>query len=203
MADITYRYWQDIAKALIDHGDRTWKERVEAYPPRKFLTDDDGPYARLRVDPGQTGFFRGREFNTFYEFSIPQNQTYTLRATAGVDVFLQKFLIDCWTGALRVEWYAGGTEVTAFTIPVPVFRTNNTSSADLTYQTQIVMAANGSHTGGTLVDVLQLNAGNKANAVEAGSSDPIGFPAGVYHIKLVNQSNQSTTGVFKARWEER
>lgn len=203
MSNIRFPFWQEVRKLLVDRQDGTYAERVEAYPPKVLMTDDDGPYARLRVDPGQTGFFKGREFRTFFQFSIAQNQTYTLKATAGVDVFLQSFLVDCWTGALRVELYAGGTDATQFLIDVPVFRTNNTAGADLSYNTQIVIKANGTHTGGTLVDVLQLNAGNKENAVEAGSADPIGFPIGAYYIKIINQSNQTTTGVFKARWEER
>jgi hypothetical protein len=203
MSNIRFPFWQEVRKLLVDRQDGTYAERVEAYPPIKLMTDDDGEYSRLRVDVGQTGFFKGTEFFTFYEFSIPQGQTYTIKASTAVDVFLQKFLIDCWTGSLRVEWYAGGTQVNPFLISVPVFRTNNTASADLTYQTQVVMQANGTHTGGTLVDVLQLNAGNKDNAVEGGSADPIGFPIGDYYIKIINKSNQTTTGTFKARWEER
>lgn len=201
--NIRFPFWQEVRKLLVDRHDGTYAERVEAYPPKVLMTDDDGEYARIRVDPGQTGFFAGREFSTFYEFSIPQNQTYTLKAFTGVDVFLQSFIIDCWTGQLRVEWYAGGTDANPFLIDVPVFRTNNTAGADFSYTTQTIMKANGTHTGGTLVDVIQLNAGNKDNAVESGSSDPIGFPAGNYYIKIINKANQTTTGVFKARWEER
>lgn len=57
MADIHWRFWQEIAKRLIDRQDGTYAERVEAYPPKVLMTDDDGPYARVRVDVGQTGFF--------------------------------------------------------------------------------------------------------------------------------------------------
>ena len=169
----------------------------------RYMTDGNGNYARLRVDVGQTGFFAGREFMTFYEFSIAQGATHTIKAVADVDVFLQSFSADCWSGTLRVELYSGGTQVNPFTVPLPSMRTNNTAAADLTYSSQVAMSATGSHTGGTLVDVLQLNSGNKANSVEGGSADPIGFPAGTYFIKLINLANQTTTGVFKARWEER
>ena len=169
----------------------------------RYMTDSNGNYARLRVDVGQTGFFAGREFMTFYEFSIPQGGTRTMKAVAGVDVYLQAFSADCWSGTLRVELYAGGTDTAPFTIALPSLRTNGTASIDASYSSHVTMAATGSHTGGTLVDVMQLNSGNKGNSVEGGSSDPIGFPIGTYYIKLINLANQDTTGVFKARWEER
>jgi hypothetical protein len=58
-------------------------------------------------------------------------------------------------------------------------------------------------TGGTLLDVFQVNSGNKSDSVSGGSSDPIGMPAGTYYISISNIGNQTATGVFKARWEER
>jgi hypothetical protein len=59
--NIKFPFWQEVRKLLIDRNDGAFAERVEAYPPTKLMTDNDGDYARLRVDVWQTGFFAGRE----------------------------------------------------------------------------------------------------------------------------------------------
>ena len=61
MSNVKWPFWKDLFKLLVDRGDGTHAERVEAYPPAKLMTDGDGPYSRIRVDTGQTGFFAGRE----------------------------------------------------------------------------------------------------------------------------------------------
>lgn len=171
--------------------------------PKKFYTDGDGPYARLRVDVGQTGFFAGREFMAFHEYSIPAGQSIAIRAIAAVAVYLQQFTVDNWEGYVRVELRAGGTETSSFTTDIPVMRTNNTPTVDMSYTSQVNMDNNGTVTGGTLLDVYQINSGNKSEGVSSGSSDPIGMPVGTYYIIISNLSNQQAKGVFKARWEER
>ena len=79
VANIAFRFWQDITKALVDHADGTWKERVEAYPPVRLMTDNDGPFARLRVDVGQTGFFAGRTFRTFQKLTVASGTSRVIR----------------------------------------------------------------------------------------------------------------------------
>lgn len=59
MSNIRFPFWQEVRKLLVDRQDGTFAERVEAYPPAKLMTDDDGNYSRLRVDVGQTGFLQG------------------------------------------------------------------------------------------------------------------------------------------------
>lgn len=206
MSNIVWRFWQDKAKLLIDRLDGTHAERIEAYPPKLLMTDNDGAYARLRVDVGQTGFFAGREFLTFHEFSIPSGQSITIRATALNDVYLQKFIVDLWTAELRIEFYAGGTSTGTYNVALPVLRSNTTTGIDETYTSQTTLDTGGSFTGGTLVDLIQLFAVSnpaKGSAVEGGGDDVLGFAAGVYHIKLTNINSVNANGVFKARWEER
>ena len=54
MSNIRFPFWQSVRKLLVDRGDETYAERVEAYPPKVLMTDNDGPYARVRVDVGET-----------------------------------------------------------------------------------------------------------------------------------------------------
>lgn len=53
-----FPFWQEIRKLLVDRGDGTFAERVEAYPPKVLMTDSDGAYSRIRVDVGHDWFFR-------------------------------------------------------------------------------------------------------------------------------------------------
>jgi hypothetical protein len=203
MSNIRFPFWQEVRKLLVDRLDGTYAERVEAYPPKVLMTDDDGPYARVRVDVGQTGFFAGREFMAFHEYSIATGASVAVRAIAGVDVFLEQFHLDNWAGDVRLELRSGSTVTSPFVNDIPVRRTNQTDGVDLTYTSQVDMDNGGVVTGGTLLDVFQLTSGNKSDSVSGGSQDPIGMPAGTYYIVIQNIGNQTATGVFKARWEER
>jgi hypothetical protein len=74
------------------------------------------------------------------------------------------------------------------------------------YVPQVTMNRGGTHTGGTVVDLLFADAGSNANkAVAAGASEesPQGFSAGTFYIKLINTDGNTATGIFRARWEER
>lgn len=192
-----------VVSRLVDMGDGTHAERIEAHPPKKLITDDDGEYGRLRVDVGQTGFFAGREFRAFHEYSIPSGQSIAIRAVSLVDIYLMQFSIDNWAGDTRLELITGGTVTTPFSVNVPVIRTNQTTGPDYSYTTQVDMDNGGVVTGGTLLDVLQANSGNKSAAVGSGSDDPIGMPPGTYYMRIMAIGNGTSTGVFKARWEER
>lgn len=169
----------------------------------RYLTDGNGDYARLRVDVGQTGFFAGREFMAFHEFSIPSGTSIAIRAISTVDVFLQKFGIENWAGDTRVELVSGGTVTSPFISDIPAMRTNQTTGPDYSYTSHVDMDNGGVVTGGTLLDVMQVSSGNKGATVNDSSSDPIGMPPGTYYIRLLAVGNQNSTGVFKARWEER
>lgn len=190
---------------LIDMGDGTHAERFEAHPPLALLTDNNGPDARLRVDVGQTGFFAGREFRTFYEFSIPTGATQVIKVSAPLDVILYAFSVELNLAALKVSLISGGTEGGTFGTALPVLRTNQMSAAS-GYASQVTLSTGGTHSGGTVFDVSHAISGanpNKATAASASESEPIGFAAGTYYIVLQNTDGATATGVFKTRWEER
>lgn len=203
MSNIRFPFWQEVRKLLVDRLDGTHAERVEAYPPKVLMTDGDGPYARVRVDVGQTGFFAGREFMAFHEYSIATGASIAIRAITTVDVFLQSFSVENWTSSIRLELRSGSTVTSPFVNDIAVMRTNQTTEIDPSYTTHVDMDNGGVVTGGTVLDVFQVVSGNKNESVTGGSENPIGMPAGTYYIVISNISNQTATGVFKARWEER
>lgn len=205
MSDVPFRFWQEKEKLLVDMGDGTHAERIEAYPPKKFLTDGDGAYARMRVDVGQTGFFAGREVRTFYEFSIPTGTTQVIKVVSPVNTVVQIFGVELDIAAIRVELRVGGTEGGTFNTALPIFKTN-TMTTQSGYTPQVTMAIGGTHTGGTLADLLTAIAGDKlqkATAVTVSENLPLGFAAGTFYIKLINTDGATATGIFRARWEER
>lgn len=205
MANIKFRFWQDIAKLLVDRGDETWAERVEAYPPAKLMTDGDGDYARIRVDTGQTGFFAGREARTFYEFSIASGASQVIKVVSPTNTILQQLSIEIYLAELRLELVTGGTEGGTFATPLPIFKTNTMTTAS-NYVPQVTMNVGGTHTGGTVVDLIQTITDtnqNKAQQTSASEDSPQGFAPGMFYIRLINTDGATATGIFRARWEER
>lgn len=171
----------------------------------RYFTDGNGPYARLRVDIGQTGFFAGREFRTFYEFAIPSGQAQVIKVVAPLDTIVQAFGADLFLAELRIELRAGGTEGGTFSTALPIIPANSMSTVS-EYTPQVTMAVGGTHTGGTVYDLLLLYSGanaNKASATSATEASPQGFPAGTYYLTLQNTDGNTATGIFRARWEER
>ena len=200
-----FPFWQELRKLLVDRQDGTYAERVEAYPPAKLMTDGDGEHARLRVDSGQTGFFAGREARTFYEFSIPTGSSQVIKVVSPVNTIVQLFGIELDLAALRLELVVGGTEGGTFGSPLPVFKTN-TMSTQSGYLPQVTMATGGTHTGGTVVDLLTAISGanaNKSTSQSVSENLPNAFSAGTFYIRLINTDGATAKGIFRARWEER
>ena len=205
MSNIRFPFWQEVRKLLVDRQDGTYAERVEAYPPAKLMTDGDGDFARLRVDSGQTGFFAGREARTFYEFSIPTGQSQVIKVVSLTDTIVQNFSLELDLASLRLELVVGGTEGGTFATPLPIFKTNTMITAS-DYVPQVTMNRGGTHTGGTVVDLLTAISGanaNKAVSQTATEALPQGFAAGTFYIRLINTDGATATGIFRARWEER
>jgi len=201
--NIKFPYWDGLRKLLVDRGDGTHAERVEAYPPAKLMTDGDGDYARIRVDVGQTGFFAGREFSTFYDFTVPNNQKKVIRAIASCDVVLQQFGVELETAKLKVSIYAGGTATGSFDTSLPIIKVNQMSTAS-NYTSQVTMDDNATgHSGGQIATMFKVDASARGNVDAVQADIPYGFPAGTYYIVLENIGGTAANGVFRARWEER
>lgn len=205
MSDIKWRFWQDITKRLVDRNDGTWAERVEAYPPKVLMTDSDGLYARMKIDVGQTGFFAGREARTFYEFNIISGASRVIKVISPVNTIVQNFSVELDLAEIRLELVVGGTEGGTFSTPLPIFKTNTMTTAS-NYVPQVTMSTGGTHTGGTVVDLLTAISGANANkAVSTSGSEnlPQGFAAGTFYIRLTNTDGNNAIGIFRTRWEER
>ena len=175
--------------------------------PTRLITDLRGNNPRLRVDPGSTGFFAGREFRTFKEFDVATTATYVVKIAVPVDVILTEFQAQSEQGSMRVETVLGGTgevEGGTFSETLPI-RAVNTMSERLVpnYSPLVVMTAGGTLTGGLVIDVSRIKVSNNANFSATvggtGGSDR-GVGAGTYYWRI---TMTDYIGVVKARWEER
>ena len=74
------------------------------------------------------------------------------------------------------------------------------------YTPQVTITRGGTHTGGTVVDLLTAISGsnpNKSISSSASEEDPHGFAAGTFYVRLTNTDGATAAGIFRARWEER
>lgn len=204
MSNIRFPFWQEVRKLLVDRLDGTYAERVEAYPPKVLMTDNDGPNARLKVDVSNTSLLSGYEFRTFQEFTIASGATATIRATVGVDIILFDTNIQISEGIIRMDLHAGGSAAGPWT-DMPVIRKNTMSSAPVIVS-QVALAYDGSYTGGVMIDRTRVSSstpGNIGMSVGASQGSERGVGPGTYYYTLTNEGNQTTKVIFKGYWEER
>lgn len=198
--NVKWPFWQNLFKLLVDRGDGTHAERVEAYPPAKLMTDGDGEHARLRVDVGQTNFWSGKQFRTFQKVTIPSPGAVTIRATVGVNIVLYETSFHTEDSSIEVQLKVGGTADGPWT-SMPVLRKNTMTTAPV-ITSQVTMDYDGAHTGGTTIDLFRVTAGNKEASV-SGDDKERGVGPGTYYYVITNTGNQTATVVFSGWWEER
>ena len=173
--------------------------------PRILLTDKEGPNQRLRVDAAQTSFFAGREFRTFLELNIATSAVVVIKAVVPVNIILNKLETVIDDGFLKIETVVGGTEGGVFTA-LSTFPANTMTEVPSPAPTaQVVLTTGGTHTGGTVLDIIRLRAAvatAQQSSVGSSAFDERGVVANTYYFRLTNLGG-TVTGTFKARWEER
>lgn len=178
--------------------------QVDVVP--SLRTGRSGEQPRIRVDTGSTGFYAGREFRMFHRLNIPTATTVVIKAEVPVNTILEALQLQLVDGWVEVETVVGGTEGGTFGTPVATFPANNMNERPQPpYQGQVVLTTGGTHTGGTVLDVLMARTSNAtAQAASVGDSelDTRGIAAGTYYFRI-SALEAPVTGVIKARWEER
>lgn len=168
--------------------------------PNKFYTDANGDYARLRVDPGQTSFWSGKQFRTFQKFEIQSLASVTVRATVANNIVLYGTSLTVDGAPVEMILYVGGTAAGPWT-PMPVLPKNTMVGTPVTIS-GVTLDHDGAHSGGTMIDLLRVPAGNKSAGFGAESSER-GVGPGTYYYEITNTGNQPATVVFEGWWEER
>lgn len=205
-----------VLRLDVDMGDGTHAERYIGQPPAFLLTGTTNP--RMRVDVGQTGFFEGREFRTFREFSvtagtqIPAGQRMLFRAVIAVNTILMSLDFAGDSGQIRVRTFVGGTPTGAFSETLPIIKANAMTvtpaytGVNAIHATAPGNAAAVDLTGGTQLDVLRLkveNATAQESSVGETADSERGLAPSTYYILVENIGSGAFEGTMHARFEER
>lgn len=173
-----------------------------------LTTNKGGPNQRIRVDPGQTGFFTGQMFRTYIEYTIPSATSISLRFTSPIDFILWHQSLDCDQGGVRLEVFTGSTPSGTWTA-LPSIGVNRMSERPTPlYTNQCTVETGGTFTGGTAVDLLRVRAASQnvsATNVGVAQDTERGLPAGTYYIRLsaLTGVNGDSLGIYRIAWEER
>lgn len=180
-------------------------------PAVDVYTDKHGPSQRLRVDPGQTGFFAGRMFRTFAQGVMPvAGPPVQFRFTSPVDFIVWLNKLDVTQGAVQLDVYAGATSSGTWEA-MPVIPLNSMASRPQPYYTPVCLPETGGNfSGGMLIDPMKLrasSANNSANNV-GGEFSERGRPPSVLHARLSTLAggltvNDPAQWIWNMSWEER
>lgn len=212
MANFFRKIFGGPKRLEVDMGDGSHAERILAQPPASILTGTGAiPKPRLRVDPGQTGFFEGRMFRAFFGGVIPvAGPSVQFRFTSPINFILWSQQLELTQGALQLDVYTGATPSGSWT-PVPVIGLNRMSEVPLpTYAAQITIETGGNFSGGTRVDLLEVRAAAQNNTASnvGGEFSERGLPAAVFYGRLSTLTggltvNDAAQYVYRLAWEER
>lgn len=191
-----------VTKSDFKNGNVNQASFVQLNPD--LMTDGGyGERRRVRVDVGQTGFFAGREFRTFKEWEVATTSSYVIKAVVPINIILFELNVQIEEGSVRIETVSGGTAGGTFSESLPIFATNNMSEKPQpAYVNAVTLTAGGTHTGGTVLDVLRAKASGNSNfSASVGSSiAERGVSANTYYFRI---TLTAAIGTFKARFEER
>ena len=184
--------------------------------PSDMMTSTKEDYRRLRVDQGQTGFYEGREFRTFFEFNIPSNNVQVFKFVSPVNFMLFEQSLSVDAGSVRLEAFINAVEVATFNTPLPIIGKNRMTTRPTpfytaqviatTHATPVALGSGITTTAATRTDLSRIVAANataQQQSVSGGTQSERGLPAGTYHVRLHNFGNGAATGVYSLIWEER
>lgn len=163
-----------------------------------------GRHGRMFVDTGGVNPVDNHHYFMFHEFTTAAGATEVVKVVITGNTVMQAFSIKVMAGKARVEIVSGGTEGGTYSQSVPVFPTNNMTTAPARATTTTITSG-GTLTGGTTLDLFLVNTGdniNQSSGVSVGEDFAIGFAAGTYYIRVTNTDNSTTTGLIKALWNE-
>lgn len=158
----------------------------------------------MKAEPDSSAFFEGRQFRAFKEFDIAGGSSETIKVVTTVNTIARLFGASLLFGELRLELVTGGTEGDDFTGSIPAFPANGMEGTP-DYTSGVTLSNGGSHSGGTVSDLILLFAGStagQAQEVTILKDQPIGFAPGTFYIRLVSAGVENAQGVFRSRWEE-
>lgn len=168
----------------------------------RYMGDETHAEVVLSRTELERSFNSGYDFRAFYEFNISAGTTQVIKVVSTIDTVVRILAVELDAGSLSFELVNGGTEGGTFNGNITVWRSNTMTTCP-ERDIGVTFTTNGTHTGGTVVDKFSLAATNQTGPAYLSEDLPIGFAPGTFYLRLVNGGNQSATGIFRARWEER
>lgn len=173
--------------------------------PKDIYTSSTENYRRIRVDTAQTSFFQGRQFRSYYDFSLTASEVRYFRFTSLTDFVLFDQSISVSGGSIRLSVWTGSTPAGTWT-NIPVIGKNRMSSIPQPpYISLVTFQTGGTFIAGTEVEAIRLvsaTATAQQSTVGASSGDERGLPASSFYIKIEATSSTPTV-VYSLFWEER
>lgn len=168
----------------------------------RYMGDESHAEVVLSRDELSRAFESGYDFRAFYEFNIAGNATRVIKVVSAYNTVVRVLSIELDTGAISFELVQGGTEGGTFNGEITIYRANTMNTCP-ERTIGVTMTTNGTHTGGTIIDKYNVATTQQKGPTYLSEDLPIGFAPATFYLRLVNTGNQSATGIFRARWEER
>lgn len=178
---------------------------ITADLPKDLYTSNLENYRRIRVDSGQTSFFQGKQFRSYYDFSLAAAEVRYFRFTSLTDFVLFDQTLSVSGGSVRLSVWTGSIASGTWTT-IPVIGKNRMSSIPQpTYVSGVTFETGGTFTGGTEVEAIRLvsaTATAQQSTVGASAGDERGLPASTFYIKI-EATNSTPVVLYSLFWEER
>lgn len=175
------------------------------------LIRGEGISPRVRVDPGQTGFFAGRMFRNFVEGVMPTTgPTVQFKFSSPVDFILWTQTLELTQGAVQLDVFVGSTPSGTWAELEPIGVNRMLSRPQPYYEPVCRVSVGGNFTGGTKVDLMRLRSSASNNAANnvGGDFSERGLPPGDYYGEISTLTgglnvNDAAQYLYQITWEER
>lgn len=164
------------------------------------------------IDVSSPGFYEGREFRVFFDFSLTDGQTKVLKIVLPVNfgLHLQNFAVDQGDLLFEAAIQGSASAEETWTETLPLFGVNRTNerpevSPGAYYTPVSTIKTGGTHTGGIVTERVRLKATNSpANRNTVGNTvnDNRLVPPDTYFLRFTG-TGTLTTGIYTLRGEER
>jgi len=160
----------------------------------------------MLIDEASLSFYDGRQFRMFVEFDIPPGGEIWVKHTITNNFMLHDQRISIESGTIR--WTANAAMASSpgpWTLATMRRRNQMTMQQTPFFVSGSIIETGGvgAATGGIVVDIMRVAAGQGAGSASASQNAGLrGLAPGVYHARLQNPAAQNAVGVYDWWWEE-
>ena len=162
-------------------------------------------HGALFAETAPIGYVEGRQFRTFYDFSLTTAQEVVFKFSSPVDFEILSESVSIIEGEVELKVYRGGTPSGTFNVASTILNQNySTERVSPNYTSQITINSGGTHSGGIQLECVRLKTSNataQRQVVGSVGAEKWFFDAGDYYIHI--KAISAAKGVYDLKWEER